>query len=78
VKTTLQRSPETWAWLKEHWEDLLSPVPEGTRWAVLSNDGHRLLAFGNDADQLRAQAKDCGESEPITVAVPDRSPGYRI
>jgi hypothetical protein len=73
-----RRSAETWAWLQENWEDILAPVPYGTRWAVLSHDGHELLGNGDDLDQLCEQAVANGESEPMTVAVPDMSPGYHI
>jgi hypothetical protein len=67
------RSPETWSWLQEHWEEVLTPVPQGTRWALLSNDGHRLLGYGDDADQLRRTAAELGEWNAITAAVSDRS-----
>jgi hypothetical protein len=73
-----RRSPETWAWLQEHWQDVLAPVPLGTRWAMLSNDAHVLLGYGDDADRLREQAVERGESDPIIVAVPDMSDEVHI
>jgi hypothetical protein len=72
------RSPEIWAWLQIHCEELISAVPAGTRWALLSHDGHKLLGYGDDADRLRELASEGSEADAILLAVPKLPEGCCI
>jgi len=74
----LERSPETLAYLQEYLQDVVESVPEGTHWAAISSDGHRLLGYGDDADQLLRQATELGEPDPIILGYPKFPNGYHI
>jgi hypothetical protein len=78
ILTETHKSAETWAWLQEHWEEIIASVPKGTRWAILSQDARRLLSYGDNVDLLLHQAADRGEPGAISIAIPNLPDGYYI
>ena len=50
--------------------DLLKDVPSGA-WVAISERGHKVLAFGADAQAVYSEALQMDENTPLMVRVPE-------
>jgi hypothetical protein len=51
--------------------DLLKGIPAGA-WVAISEQQHKAIAFGVDAQAVLNEAQQKGEKLPLMVRVPDR------
>lgn len=50
--------------------ELMNGLPPGA-WVAISTEQHRVLSYGEDADQVVAEAEEKGEEHPFLTRVPD-------
>jgi hypothetical protein len=58
------------AWFQDNFMDVLSGIPPHT-WVALSDDRRRILAYGDDADEVTKRANALVEALPHLLRVPD-------
>jgi len=49
---------------------VLVAVPQGA-WVALSKDEERIVAFGDQLQEVLTRAKEAGESDPVITRVPE-------
>jgi hypothetical protein len=52
--------------------DLLKGIPAGT-WVAISEEQHKAIAYGVDAQAVHNEALQKGEKLPLMVRVPDQN-----
>jgi hypothetical protein len=53
----------------KNFSELLRQVPAGA-WVAISQDGTRVIAFGDELSVVIDQARDAGEADPIIARAP--------
>jgi hypothetical protein len=51
---------------------ILKGVPPGA-WTAISERGHEVVAYGQDAQSVLAEAREKGELNPLVICIPGRN-----
>ena len=52
--------------------ELLKGIPEGA-WVAISENQHRVLAYGVDPQAVLNESRNKGEDHPLIVRIPDQA-----